>query len=99
MSSAFPNEPNGFVSTTDWSCSGSLHPSMYNVYNTQAYATDATAPLSPPQVFDDFMEVGSTTGNGQWGGNLPSAPPPTRSVCGVVVPYQYRLSGKQQQQQ
>ncbi len=74
MSSAFPNEPNGFVARTDWSCSNALDASMFNVYNTQNYASDATAPLSPPLVFDSYLGVGTLYGNGQWGGILNPRP-------------------------
>ena len=74
MSSAFPNEPNGFTALGDWPCSGSLASNMFNVYNTQAYQSFGDCPLSPTQAFDSFCAAGSLFGNGQWGAYFPNRP-------------------------
>ena len=63
----WPNRPPGLTTVLDCPFSGSLCPGMFNEYNTQAYAKDANAPASPPDVFESYMAAGSIKGNGQWG--------------------------------
>lgn len=60
------NKPVNAQTLSDCPFSGSLCSGWQNVYNTQAYASFGNAPVSPSSVFDTFLGVGSTTGNGQW---------------------------------
>ncbi|MDP9131763.1 MAG: hypothetical protein M3M98_01350, partial [Nitrospirota bacterium] len=70
---AWTNEPSGFSVLVDCPFSNSLCPGMYDVYNTASFSTDSGAPLSPNTVLNDYIAAGSSTGNGQWGANLPDA--------------------------
>ena len=67
------NEPQGFSVVVDCAFSNSLCPGMWDAYNSAEFTTIAGAPVSPNTVLDDHISAGSTTGNGQWGANLPNA--------------------------
>lgn len=77
MSSAFPNEPGGMTPFIDWSCSNSLDPRIFNVYNSSSYISDGTAPLSPPSCFETYVGPNSNLANGQWVAYFPTG---TREV-------------------
>lgn len=71
----WPNEPAGMIVVTDTPFSDALPIEWFNVYNTQAYASPGgggTA-FSPPRAFDEYMAVGSNSGNGQWGIAFPAS--------------------------
>ena len=65
-STAWGSLPSGMTTALDWPFSQSVPSVILNVFNNQAYATDATAPLSPPYVFDSFLPANATIGGGQW---------------------------------
>lgn len=70
---SWPNEPAGFSVKVDCAFSDSLCPPLWNAYNTATYQTIDSAPFSPSKVFNTYLSAGSSTGNGQWGLNLPNA--------------------------
>lgn len=69
----WPNEPAGFSAITDCPFSDSIC-NLWNAYSTQSFASPggSPTPLSPPRAFETYMQAGSTTGNGQWGKDLPN---------------------------
>ncbi len=70
MSSAFPNEPSGFIPTTNCPFNQALTPEIFDVYGTAQYISDVTAPLSPSYVLDQKLPVNTNYGGAQLVGNL-----------------------------
>lgn len=61
------NEPAGSIPIVDIPFSDSIGP-LHSVYGsaTDKFASFGNAPFSPTRVFDTYLDVGASTGNGQW---------------------------------
>ncbi len=82
IGSQWPNEPAGMTLVTDTPFSDTFPPEWFNVYNTFPFASPGGTgtQFSPPRALDQAMAAGSSTGNGQYGINIPAS---REIYCGV----------------
>lgn len=73
----YTNEPAGLSTEYECAFNNTMCGIDENVYNTEAYIIDGTAPYTGPWVFKSYRAAGTAFGNGQW---VQHFTPPQREV-------------------